>query len=261
MGTGTSAVHTVQASLTVTASSSGPIVTITPTSQIFPDQTVGTVGSPQTVMFMNTGSGQLVVNLISLAAGSDYIITQQPQLPLILNPLVPATLQVAFAPSVTGPRPGQILFWDNAPGSPQVAALSGNGLPAQPTTGTIQVNGTLNGLALPVGYGFSFTLTGPATYTAGGAYTFTVTPGTYTLSFNGTQSYLTLAGITPSATQTVAAGGVITYTMNSQPQTTFMTRISKLHLAVDGPHSLCLLGVRVRALLAPPFYLEVLLHR
>ncbi|MFZ1007509.1 MAG: hypothetical protein WAN65_11765, partial [Candidatus Sulfotelmatobacter sp.] len=214
IGTGTSASHSVQTSLTVAPSLGGPVVTVTPTTLIFPDQTAGTIGNPQTVLFMNTGGGQLTVNSIALAAGSDYVITQQPTLPLILNPLVPATLQIAFAPSTTGSRPGQILISDSVPSSPQVVALSGNGLAAPPTNGTVQVNGTLNGIALPPGYGFSFTLAGPASYSAEAAYTFTVTPGTYVLSFVGQPSYLTLASITPSASQTVVAGGVITYTMN-----------------------------------------------
>jgi pimeloyl-ACP methyl ester carboxylesterase len=214
LATGSTSSHSAQASVTVTSASAGPIITLTPTSQIFPDQTVGTVGTSQTLMFMNTGSGQVTINSVSLAAGSDFIITQQPTLPLILNSLVPATLQVAFAPSAVGPRSGQILFWDTAPTSPQVASLSGNGLVASPTNGTIQVNGTLNGTPMSAGYPFSFTLSGPATYTGGGAYTFTATPGSYTLSFNGTPSDLTLASITPSASQTVAAGGVVTYTMN-----------------------------------------------
>jgi hypothetical protein len=164
--------------------------------------------------FMNTGSGQLIINSISLAAGSDYVITQLPTLPLILNPLVPATLQVAFAPTRAGARPGQILIWDNAPTSPQVVTLSGNGLAAAPSTGTIQVVGKLNGIALPAGYGFDFTVTGAANFDSGGVYTFTVAPGMYTVLFGGTPAYFTLSGVAPSATQMVAAGQTVTYTMN-----------------------------------------------
>jgi hypothetical protein len=71
----------------------------------------------------------------------------------------------------------------------------------------------LNGTTLPAGYGFSYTLTGPSTYTDGTGDTFSVPPGTYTLSFNAGYG-LTLASITPSATQIVSAGGQVTFTLS-----------------------------------------------
>jgi hypothetical protein len=64
-----------------------------------------------------------------------------------------------------------------------------------------------------MGYAFPYTLTGPSTYSGGGADTFNVTPGAYTLSFN-TCCGLTLSSISSSATQTVSAGGQVTFTMN-----------------------------------------------
>src|SRR5204863_3368858 len=56
---------------------------------------------------------------------------------------------------------------------------------------------------------------------AGGAETFTVLPGTYTIAFSGSPSYLTLSSVTPAATQSVAAGNVATFTMNFTAPTDF----------------------------------------
>ena len=213
-GSGSSATHTTQVSVTVVQAASGPIVKLESTVVRFNSQPVGSISTPETVMLMNSGSGQLMIDSIALAAGSDYILTFPSPIPSILNSLVPFSFQVAFEPSQTGLRSGQILIYDNAPGSPQIVTLSGTGTAAQPTTGTINVNATLNGTALPSSYNYSYSLTGPASYTGGGAYSFSVTPGTYTVAFSGSPSYLTLSSVTPSNPQTVSAGGNVTFTLN-----------------------------------------------
>lgn len=208
--------HSVPLSLTVTAAPTGPSVTLRPGLLQFNDQTVGSVSSPQTALLMNSGSGQLIISSIALAAGSDYMLSQAcGSIPLILNSLVPCDIQVSFAPTTTGARPGQIIVYDNAPDSPQTITLTGNGTAAQPSTGTVNVNATLNGAPLPAGTNiFEYTLSGPSTYSGEAAYSFSVTPGTYSVAFSGVPSYLTLASVTPSSSQSVAAGGAVSFTLN-----------------------------------------------
>jgi hypothetical protein len=214
-GTGTSTTHTYQITVTVVQAATGPAVTLTPSIVRFNSQAVGSVSSPQTIMLMNSGSGQLKVSSIALLAGSDYVLTlPSPAPPNILNSLVPYNIQVAFAPTTTGTRSGQILVYDNAPGSPHVVSLTGPGTAAQPTSGTINVNATLNGTALPASYGYAYSLTGPTASSGGGAYSYSVSPGSYTIASSGNLSYLTLSSVTPSATQSVVAGGTVTFTLN-----------------------------------------------
>ncbi len=215
LGVGGAATHSTQVSLAVSAPPAGPALTLMPPSQIFPSEAVGTSSPTQTAAIRNSGGSPLTITGVSVAAGGDYgyILPSNQSFPLILNPNVVFSFQVYFLPSATGPRTGQIYIWDNAPGSPHIMSFTGDGLPSQPSTGTIQVLGTLNGSPLPSGYGFSYTLTGPSTYTGGGAYTFNATPGAYALSFS-TCCGLTLSSVTPSPSQTVSAGGQVIFTMN-----------------------------------------------
>jgi hypothetical protein len=214
-GTGTSATQTYQISVGVTQAGTGPLLTLSPSILPFNPQAVGSVSAPETVSLMNNGSGQLKISSIALLAGSDYALTlSSPAPPNILNPLVPYNIQVAFEPTTTGTRNGEIIVYDNAPGSPHVVSLTGTGTPAPPTTGTINVNATLNGVALPNTYGYQYSLVGPATYTGYDGYSFAVMPGPYAISFTSSPTYLTLSSVTPSATQSVAAGGSISYTLN-----------------------------------------------
>src|SRR5579859_2944122 len=227
LASGSSPSHSAQVSLVVSLASGAPVVSLAPTSLGFSDQTAGTVSQSQAVTIVNTGTAPLIVNQISLAAGSDYVVSGITSFPL--SPLPPNTqvqFQVAFLPSTIGTRNGQVLIWDNAPNSPQVVPLSGNGLAAPPTNGTIQVMGTLNGIPLPntaqFSYPFSYALTGPSTFSGGGAATFTANPGQYTISFSGNPNYLTLASVTPSAKQTVTAGNTVSFTLNFTAQNDFL---------------------------------------
>jgi len=213
-GTGNQASHSAQGTITVAPPSSGPALTLTPPSLTFSDDTVGVPSQSQLVTMRNAGGSTLTVTSLAIAAGSDYVVTGGPSFPLSLPPNTQTTFQVYFLPSTTGSRPGTIYLWSNAPGSPQALPLSGNGLAAAPTTGTIQVNMTLNGAAFPQGNFANYTLSGPSPENDAFPESFTVAPGNYTLQMNGPSSNLTLSSITPSAAQTVAAGSVVTFTMN-----------------------------------------------
>ena len=220
IGTGTAATHTAQVSVTVTASARGPIVTVIPTIVPFSSQPVGVVSSFQTVTLVNSGSGQLKISSIGLAAGSDYILNFPSAIPQILNPNVPFSFQIAFEPTATGTRNGQIVIYDNAPNSPQVVTLTGTATPASPTTGTISVNATLNNITLPSSYNYGYVLTGPGSYGGGGGKSYSVIPGTYSIAFDG-PSNLTLSSVIPSVSQSVPAGGSVTFTLNFTAATDF----------------------------------------
>jgi len=90
-----------------------------------------------------------------------------------------------------------------------------------PPPGTIQVNATLNGATWSGSV--SYRLTGPQTIDGTTVpATFSNRPtGSYTLNYqSGGPSGATLTSITPSATQTLSAGGTITFTLNfSTPST------------------------------------------
>jgi hypothetical protein len=211
--------HTYQIAITVAqAPQSSPVASLNPSNVQFSDQSVGSISSPNTVVLTNTGTGQLALSGIGPTSGnSDYAMTWPPFTPpLILPPGGSLALQVWFEPKATGPRPGQIIFYDNAPGSPQVVSLTGNGLAQQPNTGTINVTATLNNIALPDLYSYGYALSGPTPITGYGAnHSFTVSPGTYTITFTGDPSNFTLASVTPSPSQSVAAGGATTtFTLN-----------------------------------------------
>ncbi len=207
---GSSTTHTATVTLVVTNNTGTPGVSFSPPSLGFSNQTQYTTGPSQLVTYTNSGTAPLQV--LAIVGDSNFVV----QSPCIntLPPGTSCTFSVASDPSITGPMTGTASLYFVGTASPAVLPLYGYGVAPSPTTGTIRVYGTLNGIALPATYGFNYALTGPVTYNGLVPQTFTVTPGTYTLSFSGFPSYFTLSGITPSAIQTVAAGGVIAYTMN-----------------------------------------------
>ena len=197
---GSSTTHTATVTLVVTNNTGAPAVTFSPSILAFGNQTLYTASPPQLVTYTNTGTAPLKVLYI---AGDSNFVVQNPCVNTIY-PGTSCTFSVVSDPSATGPITGAVTLAFIGSGSPALLPLIGYGIPPSPTTGIIQVNGTLNEIPLPAGYGFDFTLTGPATYNSGGLYTFTVAPGAYTVSYSGGANF-TLASVTPSATQTVAA--------------------------------------------------------
>ena len=213
--------HSSIVTLVVNTTTGSPAATFSPASLSFSDQTQFTTGPSQLVNFINTGTAPLQV--LSIVGDNNFAVLNP-----CINTLPPGTrctFSVAFDPSTTGPMDGKAQLFFVGPTSPAVLPLHGVGLAPAPTTGTIQVNGTVNGNPLPntpqFSFGFSYKLTGPSNLSAGGAETFTVLPGTYTISFSGSPAILTLSSVTPAATQNVAAGGMATFTMNFTAPTDF----------------------------------------
>lgn len=121
-----------------TVSLSGTGVTSTlvlsPTSLTFPTQSVGVASAPLAITATNTGT--TVITISSIVASGAFSETNNCQVPL--QPATNCTINVVFTPTTTGAAAGALTITDNAPFSPQIVQLSGNGstsiLALSPTT-------------------------------------------------------------------------------------------------------------------------------
>jgi hypothetical protein len=135
----------------VAASGSGvqPAVSLSPSSLAFGNQVLGTTSASQSVVVTNSGTDTLNVGTATVAAPFAMVADA------CSNTAVAAgsscTIQVNFAPSAAGPVSASLSVPDDAPGSPQTVALSGNGIQphatASPSTiafGSVRVGSTAN---------------------------------------------------------------------------------------------------------------------
>ena len=141
-----------------------PAVTLNPTSLTFGDQLLTTTSPAQTVTLTNSGTAPLTISSIAISGSnaSDFAQTNTcPLSPTTLAAGANCTLSVTFTPSATGGRSASITITDDAAGSPQSVALSGNGVNSTPGVtmiGSASANGN---------FGAGVRLTIPATTQAG----------------------------------------------------------------------------------------------
>ncbi|MGO8731190.1 MAG: beta strand repeat-containing protein [Terriglobia bacterium] len=105
-----------------------PGVTISPTSLSFSNQPVGTTSTASAVTVTDNSTAS--VTFTSIAATGDFAIAASGTTCSISTPLAASSscvINVTFTPTATGSRSGSLTLADNAPGSPQVADLSGTG--------------------------------------------------------------------------------------------------------------------------------------
>lgn len=112
------------ANLTGTGNPTG-ILTLSPTSLSFGNQPVESPAPAQSIQVTNTGNAALTI--ASIVASGDYSETDDcTKAPL--QPTTTCTIKVIFTPSTSGSSVGSLTVTDDAPGSPQVVLLSGNGV-------------------------------------------------------------------------------------------------------------------------------------
>jgi hypothetical protein len=132
---------------TVTVNGTGvaatPIVSLSPTSLNFGDQTLSTTSTVRSIILTNTGSGTLTVT--SVVASGDFAVVTVP----VTNcggsvaSLGTCSLNVTFTPTATGGRSGTITVTDNAAGSPHIATVQGVGITTKcQMTGNVTLSGT-----------------------------------------------------------------------------------------------------------------------
>jgi hypothetical protein len=109
--------------LTGVGEGTGPAVTLSPTSLVFPTQLVGTSSAPQNVTLTNTGAA--VLSITSIATTGDFSQTNNCGATVAVN--ASCTITVTFKPTTINTRTGTVAVTDNAPASPQTVALTGTG--------------------------------------------------------------------------------------------------------------------------------------
>jgi len=118
--------ETTTIQLTVTKTSGGPIVTLTPASLTFPKTIVGDTSKAKDVTVKNTGTGTL--DITSIAISGDFaLVTSAEPCGSTLAPKKKCKIAVTFTPTQAGTLTGDVTITDNAPNSPQQVPLTGTG--------------------------------------------------------------------------------------------------------------------------------------
>jgi hypothetical protein len=147
--------ETISLSGTTTAT---PLVSLTPSSITFPAQYVGTSGLPQSVTVTNNGNAALSITSVT-ASPADFAMLNACGSSLAAG--ASCAVGVFFDPTAGGTRPGTLTINDNAPGSPQTVALTGNGedfsiSPSSSSSATVNPGQTANySLAVAPAGGFN----------------------------------------------------------------------------------------------------------
>jgi hypothetical protein len=113
-----------------------PVVGFAPASPIdFPDVVTGTSTAPVSITVTNSGGAPLHISAVSITGTNptDFAIASNTCSAATIAVSATCTVGVTFTPSGTGERQANLQFTDDASSSPQILALSGNGLaPATP---------------------------------------------------------------------------------------------------------------------------------
>jgi hypothetical protein len=122
--------------------SSGPVVSVSPTSLTFPSQALNTTSSAQTVTVKNTGSAAAAISQIATTGAFAETTTCGASIAVGAS----CTVGVTFTPTTSGTLTGTLTIASNAPNSPATVALTGTG------AGSTSTNLALNQPTTTSGY-------------------------------------------------------------------------------------------------------------
>jgi 6-phosphogluconolactonase (cycloisomerase 2 family) len=109
---------------------SGPVATLFPATAAFGNVVDNSPSSTQVIEIVSNGSQALSISAIGFSGANpaDFTQTNTCQPPTVLNPEKSCSVSITFTPAAAGMRQAMLIVSDNAPGSPQSAALTGTGL-------------------------------------------------------------------------------------------------------------------------------------
>jgi hypothetical protein len=123
-----------------------PLLSVSPSSLTFSNQYVGTSGLPQTVTLTNNGTAVLTITKVA-ASPSDFGLLNACGNTVAVGGS--CSIGIFFDPTAVGTRSGTLTVTDNATGSPQTVALSGEGqdfsmVPSSPSTASVSAGQIAN---------------------------------------------------------------------------------------------------------------------
>ena len=227
--------------VTLSGTGASPGIALSPASLNFGAQSVGTTSAAQSITLSNTGSGTLGVSGITLTGANSSDFAQTNNCPASLGAAASCMVSVKFAPTAAGSRAAAISVADNAPASPQTAALTGSGTVADVSLSASSINfGTQVAGATVAPVSLTVTNTGAGALVVSGASVSDTTD--FTLANKCTGSVITNATCTiqvtfnpPAAASGAACGstagaksGTLTLTDNASnnPQTVTLSGTS-----------------------------------
>jgi hypothetical protein len=110
-----------------------PAVAITPASPVmFPNTVQGVASAPVTVTVTNSGNAPLTITTVTITGtnSADFVAATNTCNGAALAANATCTVGVVFTPGAVGARTATIQVADDAPASPQSAALNGSGIAA-----------------------------------------------------------------------------------------------------------------------------------
>jgi hypothetical protein len=181
-----------------------PGVSLAPFSTVtFPATGVGVTAAAQTVTLTNNGGIPLLVQSIVIT-GDFVIVPGTNTCGSSLAVSTACTMQIAFVPTVGGPRSGTLAVTDNAGNSPQTLSLTGTGVDftLNPNGGTSLTITNGQNAVYPLLLSSAANIPGTAVFTCTGIpanSTCNVTPASVALGTTTTVSVTVLTGVTSAA--------------------------------------------------------------
>ncbi|HEY3185830.1 MAG TPA: choice-of-anchor D domain-containing protein [Solirubrobacteraceae bacterium] len=116
--------------------SSGPAVSLTPSSLAFAARDVGTTSAAQSIIVKNTGGAPLFINSAATRGANPLDFTQVDDQcsGVTLAAGTSCSVSITFSPIQAGARSATFIVTDNATGSPQTASITGTGTTPAGTT-------------------------------------------------------------------------------------------------------------------------------
>ena len=102
-----------------------PLISVSPMSLAFGNQTNGTTSTAQVLTVKNTGAATLTISAVAMVAGTNFGETNTCS---SVAPNATCTISVKFSPVTTGALSDSVSITDNAIGSPQLFSVSGTGV-------------------------------------------------------------------------------------------------------------------------------------
>lgn len=122
------------------AQASGPEVSLSPSSLVFPSTPLNTGSAAQTVTLMNTGSAALGISSIAITGGNAKDFSETNNCNSSVAAGASCGITVTFKPLLFGTRTSTLAITDNAPASPQTVPLSGMGMGPAVTLSATLIN-------------------------------------------------------------------------------------------------------------------------